>query len=447
MKKYFISLLLLSIHSLLLYSCSNSDKAKSNLELSMNSIAESYVKLVLKVGQLDTDYVDAYYGPEEWRTAASSFNKADTTVYEKLTSEADSLLTALEALGSQKATELEKLRYRYLYKQIVSAKVKLLMLSGILLGFDEEAKGLYDVEVPQYSEEFFQKIIDELNAVLPGSGSTSERLSEFKKAFIIPKEKLDTVFSAAIDECRRRTARNVKLTEGENFTVEYVSDKPWGAYNWYKGNSFSLIQVNTDLPVYIDRAIDLAAHEGYPGHHLYNSLLEKKMVKENGWMEFSVYPLFSPQSLIAEGSANYGIEVAFPGESRINFEKEILFPLAGLDASKAGEYYKVLELMHGLSYANNHAARNYIDGSLTREETKLWLQKFAMRTPEQSEKSLQFIDKYRSYVINYNLGQDIIKDYIERNGGTADDVERRWKLFENLLSTPQTPSNLQRDSD
>ncbi len=55
-------------------------------------------------------------------------------------------------------------------------------------------------------------------------------------------------------------------------------------------------QVNTDLPVYIDRAVDLACHEGYPGHHVYNALLEKHLVRDRGWVEFSIYPLFSPQS-------------------------------------------------------------------------------------------------------------------------------------------------------
>ncbi len=443
MKKYLLTILLMLSASIVFLSCSTNENAKSDLELTMNSVAESYVKLVLNIGQFDADYVDAYYGPEAWKTEAASINKNDTTIYKKLTSEADSLLTSLENLGSKKATELERLRYRYLYKQILSAKVKLMMLSGVKPGFDEEAKGLYDVDVPQCSEENFKKIIDTLDAALPGTGTTSERLAAFKKDFIIPKEKLDAVFSAAINECRRITGRHIKLPEGENFSVEYVTDKPWGAYNWYKGGSYSLIQVNTDLPVYIDRAVDLAAHEGYPGHHVYNSLLEKKMVKENGWMEFSVYPLFSPQSLIAEGSANYGIEVAFPGNSRIKFEKEVLFPLAGLDAAKVEKYYKVLDLLHGLSYTSNHAARNYIDGNWTREETKLWLQKYALRTAEQSEKSLQFIDKYRSYVINYNLGQDIVKNYIEGNGGTAENVDRRWELFEQLLSTPQTPSNLQ----
>ena len=71
-----------------------------------------------------------------------------------------------------------------------------------------------------------------------------------------------------------------------------------------------------DLPVYIDRAVDLACHEGYPGHHVYNVLLDKHLVRDRGWVEFSVYPLFSPQSLIAEGTANFGIDVAFPGRER-----------------------------------------------------------------------------------------------------------------------------------
>ena len=152
----------------------------------------------------------------------------------------------------------------------------------------------------------------------------------FIQDFIIPKEKLNAVFSAAIKEARRRTHAQIDLPANENFVVEYVTDKSWSGYNWYQGKSQSLIQINTDLPIYIDRAIDLASHEGYPGHHVYNVLLEQHLVDERGWLEFSVYPLFSPQSLIAEGSANYGIEVAFPAQDRLQFEQEVLFPLAGL---------------------------------------------------------------------------------------------------------------------
>src|SRR6186713_3592433 len=36
------------------------------------AVAEQYVKLVLAVGQHDADYVDAFYGPAEWRKEAEA---------------------------------------------------------------------------------------------------------------------------------------------------------------------------------------------------------------------------------------------------------------------------------------------------------------------------------------------------------------------------------------
>jgi len=155
-----------------------------------------------------------------------------------------------------------------------------------------------------------------------------------------------------------------------------------------------------------------------------------------------VYPLFSPQSLIAEGTANFGIQVVLPGNSRIKFEKEVLFPIAGLDSSKADLYYKINGLIAKLDYAGNEAARNYLNKKMTKDEAITWLEKNELMSKERAEQRMRFIDTYRSYVINYNLGQDLVKDYINRNGGTEYNTDLRWKLFERLLSTPQIPSNL-----
>lgn len=414
----------------------NTDK----LEFKMNTIAESYVKLVLKVGQFDPNYVDAYYGPEDWKPKENLTE--NTSALQSLFNESDAILDSLDALSKYDSDELLTLRFRFLYKQILAVKAKIFLLQGGLLSFDEEAKSLYDAAPPVYDNQHFQNIISELDKILPGSGNVSDRLDTFRNKFIIPKDKLDTVFTAAINECRKLTLEKIKLPAEENFKIEYVTGKSWGAYNWYKGNSFSIIQVNTDLPIYIDRAVDLAAHEGYPGHHVYNTLLEKNLFKQKGWVEFSVYPLFSPQSLIAEGTANYGIHVVLPGESRINFEKKVLFPLAGLDSSLADEYYKVLELMSKMNYSSNEAARNYLDGKWTREQTINWLIKFGLRSKERAEQNLKFIETYRSYVINYNLGEDIVKNYIQKNGGTENHPDIRWRLFERLLSLPQTPSGI-----
>lgn len=431
--------------AILLFAFSCSEKKEilpeSELEAKMNNIAEKYVKLVLKIGQYDNDFVDAYYGPKEWMPQEKNLNM-DSTSFNELKSISANLLDELESLKNFKATELETLRYRYLYKQTLACQAKIYMLNGVVFPFTEEAKALYDADVPEYSSEYFQNTINELDKILPGNGSVALRLQDFKSKFIVPENKLEVVFNAAIEECRKRTLENIKLPEQESFTIEYVDEKPWGAYNWYKGNYHSVIQVNTDLPIYIDRANDLAGHEGYPGHHVYNALLEYNLVKKRNWIEFTVYALFSPQSLIAEGTANYGVEVAFPEKERIKFEKEVLFPLAGLNPDEAELYYKVLELQQNFSYAGNEAARNYLDGNWSEEKTIEWLTQFGLRSNESAAKYLSFINQYRSYVINYNRGMDIVKNYVEKNGGTENNPKKRWELFQYLLSTPQTPSGL-----
>jgi hypothetical protein len=224
--------------------------------------------------------------------------------------------------------------------------------------------------------------------------------------------------------------------------LEYVKDKPWSGYNWYKGNAQSLIQINTELPIFIDRAVDLAAHEGYPGHHVYNALLEQRLVRDRGWVEFTVYPLFSPMSLIAEGSANYGIEVAFPGNERIEFEKRVLFPLAGLDPARADQYYRVQRLGAKLTYVGNDIARDYLDGRIDREQAAQRQVTEALSSIERARQRVRFFDTYRSYVINYNLGKDLVRSWVERQGGTDANPDRRWQVFEALLSSPRLPSGL-----
>jgi hypothetical protein len=258
---------------------------------------------------------------------------------------------------------------------------------------------------------------------------------------VVPREKLDAVFQTAIKACRERTLKHVTLPANERFTVEYVTNKSWSGYNWYQGDYRSLIQVNTDLPIYIDRAIDLACHEGYPGHHVYNALLEKHLVRDRGWMEFTVYPLFSPQSLIAEGTANYGIEVAFPGRERVELERTVLFPAAGLDPSLAAEYYEVHALVDDLAYAGNEAARGYLDGAMTAADAAAYLEKYALYSPERAKQRVRFMEQYRSYVINYNLGKDMVRRYIASRSG-AGDASRHWAEFEKLLSSPRLPSGL-----
>ena len=412
----------------------------SAAEVGMNSVAESYVQLVLAVGQHDPNYVDAYYGPEQWKDAAA----ADGLPLGTIRTMALEQLDTLDQDGRPAGDELLTLRYDYLTKQLQSLIAHTRMIEGDRLSFDEESKALYDAVAPTHTEQDFQSVLDELAQELPGTGSLHDRYAAFRENFVIPTGRIDDVFRAAIGACRERTAQWVDLPEAESFVVEYVKDKSWSGYNWYQGDFQSLIQVNTDFPIYVDRALDLACHEGYPGHHVYNVLLEANLTHERGWMEFSVYALFSPQSLIAEGSANYGIEVAFPGDERLVFERDVLFPLAGLDPARAEEYSRVMKLVDRLSYAGNEAARRYLNGEMDRGETAEWLTQHAMMPLPRAQQRVDFFDTYRSYVINYNLGLDMVRDYVERGlGDAAASSDRdRWLRFSNLLASPRLPSGL-----
>ena len=417
--------------------CSGGQSDASRADASgagLDSIAEPYVKLVLAVGKHDPDYVDAYYGPPEWKAASDS----DTVALAEIATRAGALIARLDSIPAP-SDSLVKLRHSYLRTQLGALATRVSMLQGKKLTFDEESKALYDAVSPSHPESYYQEIIDSLGVLLPGAGTVAQRYERYRNQFVIPPAKLDTVFRTAIGECKARTLAHMTLPPGEEFTLEYVTDKSWSGYNWYQGNYKSLIQVNTDLPILIDRAVDLACHEGYPGHHVYNALLEKNLVRDRGWQEYTVYPLFSPQSLIAEGTANYGVDMAFPGDERLEYERLALWPLAGLDPAKAEQYYRIQKIVGRLSYAGNEAARRYLDGQITAEQAIDWLSRFALYSPERARQRLRFIDQYRSYVINYNLGKDIAREYVEKSGS---DPAARWKAFTAILTTPRLPGDL-----
>lgn len=404
-------------------------------EQKTNKIAERYVKLVLAMEHHDPGYVDAYYGPAEWRTEIEE----SPWLLEDAVQEADSLLLLLSGITPDK-DEFSQLRHTYLNEQIQAVRFRAEMLSGKSASFDQESQGLYGATAPHHSAVYYDSLLQKLDSLLPGSGTIPDRYRAYQTQFEIPSERLPEVLERVIADARNRTGKYLRLPEGETFELEFVTDKPWSGYNWYKGNAISLIQINTDQPSRIDRALNLACHEGYPGHHVYNTLLESKLYSKRGWVEYSVYPLYSSQSLIAEGTANAGIDLVFPPETRLKYEQEVLYPLAGLDPSFAADYQRVQEVTRMLRYAQVDAARALLDGTMSENETIAWLMKYSLQTESRARQSIAFFRTYRSYIINYSLGQDLVEAWLDRQAGG--NLNRRWKAFGKLLSSPILPGGL-----
>jgi len=411
---------------------------------SLQDIAQQYVALVLAVGEHDTDYVDAYYGPPAWRAEAA----ARAATLPEIDGQAEQLLQRLGSLGRQatprndvREAELLGLRKVYLKKHLQALRTRVAMLQGTVATFNEESRALYDATAPEWPDTEFDDALDVVNRSIAGSGPLVDRYSNFRNRYVIPPERVARVFDAAIALCREKTRAVLELPAGETFTLEFITGKNWSGYNWYQGQYQSVIQVNLDLPVHIDRAVDLAAHEGYPGHHVHNVIIESQLVRERGWVEFTVYPLFSPQSLVAEGIANCAAGIVFQTSERLAFERDVLFPLADLDTSTATRYAMVNLAAEKLLQGGTQAARRLLDGTMGESETIDWLQHYTLLSRPRALQRVRFIRQYRSYVINYTRGRELVDAYLTRKSG--EDRARRWAALGELMASPRLAGSLQ----
>jgi hypothetical protein len=399
----------------------------------LDGMAERFVKLSLELGQYDPDYVDAYLGPPEWAEEAKTKPRSKV----ELATAISELLAKLKQFSPTEDDQIR--RHQALYRNVRAMDARIRMSLSETFSFAEEARLIYDVELPAYDFSDFDRALEEIALLFPGDGDLAERVDSFRDSLAIPEEHRDAVVNRAISECRRRTADHISLPDSEGFKLEYVTGKSWSGYNWYQGENISLMMLNVDFPVKIDSIVSLGCHEGYPGHHVWNVLVENQLLKEKGWVEFSVFPLFSPYALIAEGSANYGVHLAFPDKEKIVFERDVLFPLARIDPEKAIILEKLDELTKQLSHSVTATAQLYLDGDISREEAIEQRRKYGLSSPERAEQSVSFIEQYRSYVLNYNLGQDIVKTYIESQ---SNDPDSRWDAFERMLTELLTASDL-----
>lgn len=413
--------------------------------MTLNEIGEQYLRLVLALGEHDPDYVDAYYGDVAIRDEVKRQAASPAQIEQR----AQRLLAGVDGADSpqfQTRPEMVALRRAYLTKQLAALIARAQMLQGTKFSFDEEARALYDTTAPHYQESDFAPLLARIEKRLPvekgdAGRSLAERYNRYIERYAVPAARLEKVMALALDEARTRSYQHLPMPIGEHVELALVSGKPWSAYNWYQGRLQSRIEINTELPIPVSRVIELAAHEGYPGHHVYNALLENGLVIGQHWQEFSVYALFSPQSLIAEGTADFGVGLAFPGKDLLAFTRQ-LFRAAGFKPAEAARYLEIVEAAQALKPAGIEAARRYLDGTTTAEETVIWMQRFLLYSPERAAQRLKFIEKYRAYIINYSWGEALVRGHVERHGNARAGSPEQWQQFFQLISMPRTPSML-----
>lgn len=274
------------------------------------------------------------------------------------------------------------------------------------LTFDEESRLEYGVAPPPLDEMEMARARAELDRLLPGKGTLFPRYVSFQKRFLVPLEKLEEALNRALLECRRRTREHLDLPAEESVRIEYVSGASWPSFARHLGNYQSIVQINRDFPLAVGNVLEIVSHEAYPGHHVLNVLRERSFGRERG-LDSAV----GGEALLHEGLAIYGLELVFPREERLRFERDVLFPLAGLDPEQAELYSRVEREIRRLAPLRVEGARAYLDGKRDRVQSALFLENQALVPAPWA--FLRFVDRYRTYVVTYTLGPEEVRRRIE----------------------------------
>lgn len=387
----------------------------------------AYLRLVVALGERDPDSIDYYYGPEQWVT---DIRKNPPTLV-RIRQTALQLVDHLQR--EQPGVDSNLPQREFLARQLRAIASRADLLLGMQQSFDRETELLFGVRLPlQTDEPRLARVRAELAQLLPGKGDLAQRYMKYEQTFVVPQPRLRAVMSRALAGCRDETLRHVPLPRGEQVTVSYVHNKPWSGFSRYQGNFHSAIQVNTDFPRTVDQILQLACHEGYPGHHVYNSIRESYLVDNEHMTRFMAQPTFSPQSLASEAAATFAVEVAFPWPDRVKFERDVLFPIAGISPSKAEKYGRVEELVDKLHAAEPPIARDYLDGRLEFVRAEDALASQALMA--QSEATLKYINEYRTYMITYTVGRDMVASVVGEPADGVTTEAMRWQSYLRLIT-------------
>ncbi len=221
------------------------------------------------------------------------------------------------------------------------------------------------------------------------------------------------------------------LPASEHVAIEYVPDLAWSAFTDYLGRFQSRVRVNARMALTVDGALDLACHETYPGHHLINTLLESRYGGSRA--ELLVQPLYSPQSLLHEGAASLAPSLAFSDDERVAFERDQLFPLAGLDPSGAARGVRLARAHERRRAADLDILRQYLDGELDFPRASAALSRDAPGAA--ADEMLKFANQFRTYTATYVVGRELASSWLDANVPDGSDAAR-WRAYVALVTNP-----------
>jgi hypothetical protein len=388
---------------------------------SLDDDARQYVRLGVALGERDPDSLDFYAGPAdlvadlrrnppplvEIRRDAAALNA-------RLSRE-----THADSAGADRA--------RALRADLTALAARVDLLTGTRLPYEQESRVFFGLAPGPLDERRLSDVRSQIAEIVGDGGRLVDRYAAFAARFTIPGDRLPAVMSTAVDECRRRTVAHLTLPPDEQVRLEFVHNKPWSAYARYLGGAHSVLQINADFRFTVDQALQIACHEGYPGHHTRNVLRESAATVAARGPERWVQLTFSPSSLVSEASAMEAAGVAFSSAERVDVERDRLFPIAGPPAADVERHVTVERLVGDLQVIQADVARRYLDGELEFVRAVTALEDQAL-VPH-AEAAVKYMNEYRSYVTTYTAGRAAFAARLAACAASRQGEDARWQCF------------------
>jgi hypothetical protein len=274
----------------------------------MDDVALRYLLLGLRLGRHVPGYVASYSGPAELSEAVDG---------EPLTPAAELHNEAMQLAGIAaelpRETGAQRRRASWLAAQVGAMGALARRVGGEEIGYVDLVEELYDVELQLEPDATFETARRMLDSALPGGEPLRQRLAAHEATTLLPPQRVLAMASELSARLRMRTRAQLWLPERESLRFEAAHGVPAQGVPWtydarYLGGGSSVIRINLDRPVSLAALVELAAHEGYPGHHAEVSVRDDVLVSA-GHTELKLVATLSPQALVSEGMAGVAREV------------------------------------------------------------------------------------------------------------------------------------------
>ena len=374
---------------------------------SVNAIGAGYVQAALRLAQHDPSLVEAWRGP-------SRLEPGPRGPVKQIAADIAALLDQAAGAAADISSAEEQARVRYLTLQLNALRFAADRQLGRATTIDEQVKEEFALELPPFDAGPVQKHLAEIGALLPGKGTLAERVSDLRRRIQVPSEIKREVFEAALAACKNVSASVFSLPAQEAVEIRmsvFGQHQGWDGLADHTGDYHTEIWINEEVPLDVSRALRLACHEGYPGHHVQHVLIDQ-LFESRQWIELRLTPAFGRHLLLSEGAAEVAAELAFPADRRAALYRDTLFPAAQIDDVDADVLVKVEDLQRELLPVVTDVARAYLASSITEARARERLASEALVAD--AGVMLAFIERQRARALVYGEGRRVIYSLLPR---------------------------------